>query len=80
MPILFFVSAIVTYSEFPLYNIIGSTLVTISIIVVLGNYTEKKKSPYKKLFYLLVKVFTMQNWPNKSNPTTAKSAAADLKR
>lgn len=72
MPILFFVSAIVPYSEFPLYNIIGSTLVTISIIVVLGNYTEKKKSPYKKLFYLLVKVFTMQNWPNKSNSTNGK--------
>jgi len=65
MPILFFISALIPYSETPFLNIFGCLFVTIILIVILGNLTEKKKSSYKRLFFFLSEYCSNLYRPNK---------------
>lgn len=56
-PILYFFSVIFPYFEFPIINLLCCTVLTITIIVFLGNYTERRKYYIKKICYSLIGMF-----------------------
>lgn len=50
-PILFFIESVAPYKTNPITNIICCTFGTLMAIVIIGNFTEKKKHLYKDAFY-----------------------------